>query len=394
MPKVLKIVAAILLLSACDNLELSTDQQDVFVKYYGSWNTDAGNDIVAFGEGYLVLTTMTSARQNTEIVLLHTNKFGNIFDQGIDTLSSVRGGNNTASSLLTTRDGGIVILGTVTDTLNDNTDIYVQKLNSDLSNAWENILGDEANQTGAAIQPVADGFIIAGSTDASDVGNGNSAGKKDVFLVKIDSEGAVEWSKNYGGSGDEFAADILSTDQGFMILGTTNGFHEPGQANNNIILIKTNLSGGAPDMATFGGSNNDFGAALVKASEEGFVLLGTVENVTGSSSNVYVVKISEDIHQTAWEYITEFPSRGLAMINSEDNYCIAGSKQLAGGSAAYFLKLTPAGEKLTENSYGGYGQSINSLTATFDSGYIMTGTSGVPGNEKILLIKVNNHGDL
>ena len=77
------------------------------------------------------------------------------------------------------------------------------------------------------------GFILTGSTDAE--GNGGN----DVLLIKTDSEGTVEWSKTFGGEGEDIGHSVIQdSDNGYVISGeSTFG------ADKQIILIKVNELG-------------------------------------------------------------------------------------------------------------------------------------------------------
>ena len=393
--KYILILGLFLLLFACDNLDISSNQAETFVKLFGSWNTDTGNDVKEFNSGYLILTTMTSNNENTEnteIVLLQTDKFGNLINNG-DTLSLIRGGGNIASKLLLTEDGGFIVLGTVEDTLNANTDIYINKFSSDATSEWEKYIGTNSNEEGAAIKKSSPGYIIAGSTDAEDLSISNMAGSKDIYLVKIDDEGNVEWTKNHGFAEDDYSGDVIVIDNGYIVVGTS--IH-PELAYSNIMLCKSNLTGTSFDNTFYGGSNNDYGVAIVKVEDGGYIIVGNVEEIAGSNSNVYVIKV-DDLGSIIWdkEYgTTALNDQGFDIIKSNGGFIIVGTKELPSGPAAYFLKVDGNGEILVENTYGGYGQTIYSIESTSDGGYIMTGSSGVEGNEMICLIKANSEGEL
>ena len=400
--KYILIISLFISLFGCDNYDITSEQADTFVKVVGSRSSNTGMDIKDFNNGYLILATVTTS-DNQEIVLLQTDKFGNLISNGVDTLSSLRGGNNTASKLLLTLDGGFIVLGTVEDTANNNTDIYLNKFSAGLTSDWEKTIGTSDDETAASIQITDDGYIIAGSTDAQDVGNDNSHGSLDIYLVKIDDQGNVEWTENYGGSGDEYASDVILINNGFLVVGTTNGFNGPGQAKDNIILVKTNTTGGDSDMETYGSSNNDYGNSLIKSSDGGFIILGTVEDVTGSKSDIYVIKLESEsesesyIHNIIWDIShggADLDDLGYEVIKSDGGYIIVGSKELETGYAGYFLKIDSEGEVITEQTYGGYGQTMNAIEATPDGGFVMTGSSGIEGSEMISLIKVNSEGEL
>lgn len=383
---------------ACDQLDISSTQSDTFVKLYGSSASGIGNDIKQFNEGYIILATISSQQGNTDIVLIQTDKYGNQLNDGIDTLSSIRGGNNSASELLLTSDGGCMVIGTVEDTTGNNqTDIYIAKFSSNLVNEWEKNLGTtESNEVGNSIKNANTGYIIAGSTDAQDSGNGNNQGVEDIYLVKINQSGDVEWSENYGGTGDDYANQVIPFNSGYILVGTTNSFNEPGQSNDNILIVKTNLYGSSTpsDRVTYGANNNDYGSSIIKV-DGGYVILGTVENSIGDNSNILAVKVEENIHSVVWN--EEFESNvalGNEIIKTNGGYIVVGSLELSNGSAGYFIKMDENGEKILENTYGGYGQSINTIESTYDGGFIMVGSSGIAGNEMIYVIKVNSDGEL
>jgi hypothetical protein len=355
-----------------------------------------GVDVKAFNDGYIILATVSSENMH-DIVLLHADKFGNIISGEIDTLSSIRGGNNSASKLLLTDDGGFLVLGTVEDTAENNTNIYLNKFSAQTTSEWEQFIGAADNETAASIKKTADGYIIVGSTDAQNVGNSNSQGFLDIYLIKTDTEGNIQWTSNHGGSGNEFASDVILVANGYLVVGTTDGFNGPGQAKDNIILIKTNTSGGAPDMETYGSSNNDYGNSLINTDDGGYVILGTVEDVTGSKSDIYVIKLGEDIHNIIWSISygdANYDDLAYEIERSNGGYIIVGSKELNTGYAGYLLKIDSDGQDILEYTYGGYGQEIRSIERTSEGGFIMTGSSGAEGSEMISLIKVNSEGEL
>ncbi|MCB2196272.1 MAG: hypothetical protein KQH79_10440 [Bacteroidetes bacterium] len=382
--------------NACDNLDISSNQTDAFFKIYGSSKSDVGVDVKPFNDGYIVLSTVSSEDMR-DIVLLQADQFGNILNGEVDTLSDIRGGDNTASKLLLTDDGGFIVLGTVEDTAQNNTNIYLNKFSAQKTSEWEKLIGGADNEAAAALRKTADGYIIAGSTDAQGIGNSNPQGKLDIYLIKTDQDGNIVWTSNHGYDGNDYASDIILIENGYLVVGTTEGSNGPGQAKDNIILVKTNANGGAPDIETYGSSNNDYGNSIINSSDGGFVILGTVEDVTGSKSDIYVIKLGEDIHNIIWSISygeANFDDLGYEIERSNGGYIIVGSKELNTGYAGYLLKIDSDGLDVLENTYGGYGQVIRSIEKTSEQGFIMTGSSGAEGSEMISLIKVNSDGEL
>ncbi|OFX23085.1 MAG: hypothetical protein A2041_06160 [Bacteroidetes bacterium GWA2_31_9b] len=377
---------------SCENLDISSTQSDSFIKLFGSWSADIGCDVKPFDNGYLVLVTTTSNNaNNTDIALIQTDKYGN--QKGnIDTIDG--GGNDIAGELLLTYDGGFIILGTIEDTLNNNDNIFISKYNTNAELEWQKNIGTSVNEQGVSIKAAQTGYIIAGNTNKADIVTGNTTSHWDIYLVKIDELGNIEWENNFGAAGDETTSDILVHSDGYLIIGTTNSFNESGQAGNNIIAIKTNTTGGETDKYTYGSNYNDYGSSVVEAND-GFIIVGSVEIV--SNSNIYVVKIDkDDLQNIIWEktFGTNLNDYGYDILIKDETIKVIGSQGSISGSFAYFLTTDIDGNSLDQKLYGGFNQILNSFEGTIDGGYIMVGTSGEEGNEQICLIKVNAQGEL
>ncbi len=391
---ILFVTLAIVIIS-CDNTDLSSDQDESFVKFFGSWNTDIGKDVKPFDDGYLLLATVTSVNEkNTDIVIIKTDKFGNRLS--VDTIKH-SGGNNTAGKLLMTDDGGFLLSGSYTDTTTNNEDIILVKYDAGMSQEWESIIGTEDNnEQGVSVCKATTGYVVAGNTDAEDPVNGNSKGELDILLVKVNDSGEEEWMKNHGRNGDDFASEIIWINEGYVVVGTTETFYEPDQSAFNIILIKTNNSGNENDKMTYGGSFNDFGHSVIRC-PEGYLIVGSVENISGGNSDAYVLKVDENnINTIVWNksFGTTLNDKAYDVIKTQSGYIVVGEKELTTGKAGYFINIDFEGNLMYENVWGGYGQSMQSIELASDGGYIMTGSSGVEENEMICIIKVNSDGEL
>jgi len=109
----------------------------------------------------------------------------------------------------------------------------------DLSAAENNTIED----VGLAVAPSTDGgYLLAGYLESRPASGSLAArgnGGKDVLLVKIDGFGNVQWTKTYGGSGDEVVNTAMQApDGGFIVTGTNTlqGFA-------SMFAMKVNASG-------------------------------------------------------------------------------------------------------------------------------------------------------
>lgn len=171
-------------------------------------------------------------------------------------------------SIRETSDGGFVICGTTATFGSGSDDVYVLKITSTGAVSWSAVIGTAgANEAGREVQQTADGgYIVAGYTD----GSGTSF--YDVYLIKLNAAGTVQWKKTYGGSSYDFAYTVQqTTDGGFVLGATTNSF---GAGNWDAYLIKTDASGTLQWSKTYGMSGEDRVQCARQSNDGGYILCG------------------------------------------------------------------------------------------------------------------------
>ncbi|MGD8628178.1 MAG: hypothetical protein PVH52_03785, partial [bacterium] len=107
---------------------------------------------------------------------------------------------------------------------------------------WTGAYGGASSDYGYSIaQTFPDGgYIVTGSTFSF------GEGLYDVYYMKLDPNGGVDWVKTYGGSGTEHGTSVKQTlDGGYIITGYTNS---SGAGSYDLLLIKT-LADGTVDWA-------------------------------------------------------------------------------------------------------------------------------------------------
>lgn len=390
---------------SCDKMDISSEQANSFIKLYGDWSSDIGTDVKIFNNGYLLLATTTNVdSMNTDITIIQTDRYGN---QKGKVITIDGGANDMAGNLLITNDGGFVVVGTYEDTTNIinpgqnqyyNQDIYLAKYTSSAELEWEKFIGSTNTlEQGTVVRKSPDGYIIAGNTDRDDDVTENPLGTKDVYVVKVDDQGNLEWDRNYGADQTDYASDIIVRYDGYLIIGSSNSFSENGQGLFDILLIKTSFSGIGVHKYTYGSIYNDYGHAVIETSE-GYVFTGSVENINGNNADVYVAMVDkEDLLDIIWNesFGSTLYDQGFDIMEKYSGFTIVGNFEVSNGTtAAYFLQTDYEGNKLKENIIGNYDETIYSVEPTADGGYVMIGSSGQVGNEMICLIKVDAEGEL
>lgn len=106
----------------------------------------------------------------------------------------------------------------------------------------------DLSETGEAITTTRDGGFVLAGTLTTDEGKGIGNGGKDVWIIKIDAFGEVEWSRIIGGKTNEAVSSILETeDGGLLICGTIQDGSEQSGGLSSIFLVKTNRYGELKD---------------------------------------------------------------------------------------------------------------------------------------------------
>ena len=203
-----------------------------------------------------------------------------------------------------TSDGGYILTGRTNalggDVPNEHkggSDLIVVKINESGNTEWSNLYGGSGStDRGYSIKSVTDGgYIIAGATNSSDGDISNyKGGSFDVWVLKIDISGNLEWEKTYGGDGGELAYDIhLTEDCGYVIGGIyTNGAFE-GQSNRGVgtqdlFLLGIDSEGEIRWVQTMGGSSNDILYKFIITSDSGYITAGDTRSVDGDVSGYHI----------------------------------------------------------------------------------------------------------
>ena len=134
----------------------------------------------------------------------------------------------------------------------------------------------------SSVQQTSDGgYIVAGYTGSFGAGG-------DIFLIKTDASGNVIWAKTYGGTGYEEAFSVQQTSDGvYIVAGYTYSF---GAGCRDIFLIKTDANGNVQWAKTYGGTDYDRASSVQQTSDGGYIVAGYTESFGVGGSDVFLVK--------------------------------------------------------------------------------------------------------
>lgn len=193
--------------------------------------------------------------------------------------------NDRAHAVVQSDDGGFVLSGftesddyDISDT-RGSYDFWIVKVDRNGNLLWELSFGGTGIDISQDIAKTDDGgYVIAGHTFSSDPDISINNGESDMWLVKTDSTGNLEWEKTYGGTGfDAAQAVIASKDGGFIVVGNSKSSDMDVESNageNDMWAIKTDSNGKIVWQKTFGGSGLDFGFDVLESEGGGIVMIG------------------------------------------------------------------------------------------------------------------------
>ncbi len=144
---------------------------------------------------------------------------------------------------------------------------------------WQVVLGGSQYDQGYDGVPTNDGgYAVVGLTQSDDGDITNFLGVRDLWVVKLDALGGIEWQKTFGGSSYDEGYEILqSPDSGYVVVGATESTDGDLSSNTlqgdaDVWLLKLNSSGDVEWSTNYGGSYNDFGKAMCSDGAGGYVL--------------------------------------------------------------------------------------------------------------------------
>jgi hypothetical protein len=160
-------------------------------------------------------------------------------------------GYDTGSGVTVDSSDNIYVTGTTSGGLDGNTnsgdqDIFLVKYNSSGTKQWTKQLGTSATDIGNGVTvDSSDNIYVTGSTGGGLDGNTNS-GWRDIFLVKYNSSGTKQWTKQLGTSGIDWGYEVtVDSSNNIYVTGSTGGGLDGNTSSggNDLILVKYNSSG-------------------------------------------------------------------------------------------------------------------------------------------------------
>jgi hypothetical protein len=297
--------------------------------------------------------------------------------------------NQIGKSIQQTTDGGYIITGYTNSFVgNGGYDVYLLKIDENGNVQWSKTFGGNEYDSGNTVQQTTDGgYIIGGYT--SSFGNG-----EEVYLIKTDENGNELWSQTFGGSETEsYRGSSLqqTTDGGFIITGTLEV--EYNSSYDDIYLIKTDENGNEEWTQTFGGEGNEISESIQQTTDGGYIITGETSSF-GNGYELYLIKTDENGNEQ-WSKTFDVIYGRSVQQTTDGGYILLG-QYWNGTNDICLIKTDENGNEQWSQTFGGGGDEIGySIQQTTDGGYIMVGYTNSFGNgtQDVYLIKTDENGN-
>jgi len=323
-----------------------------------------GYSVLQTGDGGFVISGVNASRS----VLIRTDSVGNL----LWTKSYEFGGTNTSLPyLIQTKDGGYALGGTL------NNEYVIVKVDSVGSVEWNKsfFLDEPYNSFRGFVQTRDGGYAFVGTFSPPQNAT-HAVGQ--IWLVKTDSSGNMQWNKTIAGAQGNFANSIVQNgDGGYAIFCTS---WESETLPSSFKIIKTDSNGNELWNKTYGGSGSFFTAesdAGIETRDGGYLLAG-VSVDKGSDYLAWLVKTDSKGNMLWAQNYGGFGSWALAVTQSSDGgYCFAG---LYNGKGVWLVKTDSVGAVDWNETFSRasiWGVSVEDfgkpLIQARDGGYVLVG---------------------
>ena len=165
-------------------------------------------------------------------------------------------------------------------------DYWIVKLNVNGDIIWQKCFGGYAYDIPGSIIETNDGnYVIAGYTNSVDGDVTVQHGSYDAWIIKIQPDGDLIWQKSYGIGPEDYAFSILEDENNDLVFAghsrsNYTGFH----GGFDYWMVKLNKNGKLKWSRVFGGSKQDHGTELAILNDGTYVMGGWSHSLDGDVS--------------------------------------------------------------------------------------------------------------
>lgn len=213
-------------------------------------------------------------------------------------------------------------------------------------------------------------IILVGRTDSY-------SQDMNVNIIKLDEQGNIIWDRTYGGNETEEATEIIAVKSGgFLVVGYSDSYSK-NDHENDIWLLKINTNGEKEwEKAIQTPDAIDEARGVVETPDGSFIIVGNTTNITGGTTKAIMLKVSK-VGELIWQKIFEGEGsrQANAIVRNATGYTVVGSAEIPKKRWDMWLFTTDnEGNILWQRNYGGSDNEMgNALLRNTDNGYALAG---------------------
>ena len=303
--------------------------------------------------------------------------------------------------------GGIIPYFPIDTGVNGN--VLIGKIDSNRHISWVKVYGGSSADAGTCVCQIQGGgyAVLAGTASNNGDVTGYRGGGGDFWLIRIDGSGNLLWEKTYGSSAQDVPMSIACTpENGFILFGTTNGsdgdvpFHYGDFFSMDWLVIKTDSMGNLQWSKDLGGSGTEGNGSILVVDSNYFLVSNSFStdidctdtiwhSGVNTGSDYYVLKLDQS-GNVLWDssyggtggegvYNAMFDNRDSSIlitgVTRSNDYMVTGYHGCDDGDL-WIVKINVNGKLLWQKALGSvqeeYGSSICSAA---NGGYLAYGST-------------------
>lgn len=397
--KIIAIVGLIGLLISCER-EISPEQAEKFIKYYGNYLMDEARDVEVLDDGGYAICGIDSIPElGKRMVFIVTDQYGNTLG-GFPKYYTEEGLESGANAIVPIRggQGGFLLAGFIERPVVGSPeakqkDMFLVKVSSTGEVGWQESYGTVEEEVILHVtERISSGYMLAGYQVKD--------GKSDILIMGVTEEGdSIKLGLNYNNPYAEngTATYLLNTGEQYLCVCT---YDKIGKEGTDILVLNFDdeLS---PIDKNLTDDSDEFGTCILKDGEESYLVLGNRISDLGKIEIVVHRIETRGLLITRSVLLATISESSMDLIGkrfvktADGRYAIVGTRNSNGSRDIFLQFLTSEYMASGQIIFGATGdQSGADIDLPEDGGIVLLGTSSFETNSMISLIRTDDTGDL
>jgi len=253
------------------------------------------------------------------------------------------------------------------------TDIWIQKIDYSGNVVWDTTFGGDFYDSPQQLRVLNDGsFIIAGLSGSTNISN--NWHWDDVILIKYSASGHLDWWKRYGSvdqNDHDFVTDLrVCNDGGFVVSGAINVKRPNGTKSFNAWIFKTDSDGNIQWNRNYGGYWEDIAQSLIQTSDQGYMVAVSSQSSDGDfdinthETDPWLIKLDANgaiqwkkhfggTESEYWYFIEPAPDGGFILSGEIEPGSDLVANSIGSAWDAWVCRVSATGDLIWSKNFGG-----------------------------------------